>query len=121
MRGTEIMEAKSPHARPVPRILLYIPYTKFASKLAETLAEHAFAVATSADRSQLAAALGSDRYDAIVTGTAHVGEVRAISINPIINYEVFVHKHPMDPEMPEGNRSYFDVDDFISRIRFHVR
>jgi len=114
------MEAKSSHARPVPRILLYIPYTKFASKLAETLAEHTFAVTTSADRRQLAAALGSDRYDAIITGTAHVGEVRSISTRPIINYEVFVHKHPMDPEMPAGNRNYFDVDDFIRRVRFHV-
>lgn len=102
-------------------ILLYEPNSRISAKLAETLAEDGFAVTSACDRTEFAWAMPLHRYSAIVTGTPLVGEVRINVPVPIINYEVFVHKRPQVSNSEISESTYFDVDDFIARIRFCVR
>jgi hypothetical protein len=102
-------------------ILLYVPNSRISLRLAETLAEDGFTVTSACDRTEFAWAMPLHRYSAIVTGTPLVGEVRMSVPVPIINYEVFVHKRPRVSSSGFSESTYFDVDDFIARIRFCVR
>jgi hypothetical protein len=105
---------------PHPHILLYAR-SSIASRLGQTLAEQAFSVTTATDHTEFVAALEHDRYWAIVTGTAHVREVRAKASHPIINYEIFIHSVPQTTNPSSDPRPYFDANEFVKRVRFHIK
>uniref|UniRef100_UPI003101637C hypothetical protein n=1 Tax=Neorhizobium sp. EC2-8 TaxID=3129230 RepID=UPI003101637C len=105
---------------PYPHILLYAR-NPIASRLGQTLAEQAFSVTTATDQREFVAALEQDRYWAIVTGTAHVREVRIRASHPIINYEIFIHSVPQTTNPSSDNRPYFDAGEFIKRVRSHAK
>lgn len=67
------------------------------------------------------AALEQDHYWAIVTGTAHIREVRARASHPIINYEIFIHSVPQTTNPSSDTRPYFDTGEFIKRVRSHAK
>ena len=99
----------------VHRILLYVPHRDIAGKLLESLASQGYSAAAVADHEEFLTSLRQDHYDVVVTGTRHVREVRAGGHHPIINYEVFIHRHQSGEP-----RTYFHMDDFINRIRFYT-
>ncbi len=103
-----------------PHILLFVPQLEFAERLIDTLTGEAFSVTATKDQAEFATAVRNGRFSAIVTATPFIGSVQATAAVPILNYEIFVHRRPLESDAPSGNRSYFDVDDFIKRIRFHI-
>ncbi|WP_117189969.1 hypothetical protein [Rhizobium terrae] len=101
-------------------ILLYVINTVIAARLNDVLMQHAFAVTTVHNGNGLAEAAARGSYDAIVTGTTQISEVRSHLLQPIINYEIFVHDPVPSTAVPSSGRSRFDADEFIKRIRFHA-
>jgi hypothetical protein len=104
-----------------PHILLFVPHPDFLERLADTLTGEAFSVTATSDQAAFANAVRNGGFSAIVTATPFIGSVRATAAVPIINYEIFIHRRALESDAQSVNRSYFDVDDFIKRIRFHIR
>lgn len=105
---------------PHPHILLYAR-SPIAAKLSQTLAQQALSVTTVTDLREFVAALEQDRYWAIVTGTAHVREVRARTSHPIINYEIFLHTIPQTTNPSSDTKPYFDTGEFTKRVRSQMK
>ena len=105
---------------PHPHILIYAR-SSIASRLGQTLAEQAFSITTAMDHREFVAALEHDRCWAIVTGTAHVREVRARTSHPIINYEIFIHSVPQTTNPFSRTAPYFDANEFTKRVRSQMK